>query len=505
MNYPGKKTNPTLSRRDFFRQSSCAALGVTGIVNTLSHLLLTKSALAMLPLNDYKALVVLFLFGGNDANNMLIPSATHPSRADYDSARGILAIPTIGMHLLDYPTMIDRQYGLHPDLEPLAELFNSGDLSFVANVGTMVEPIPNRDAFLNDTVQLPPRLFSHSDQQLQWQSSIPDQPFTSGWGGRIADLLNPSYNVPDGKISMSISLAGVNRLMVGSDVIQYTVSSSGITQFAGAGYSTSSPPYPYDKALNADDTYKDNNDGRRLKAFEDIMNYAHAHLLENAQNLVVRRARAAEGFVGDALAAAAAAGVDFDSIFLNAQSKLGDRLKMIAQLIAGRDSLANERQIFFVSIGGYDNHNAQLPAHENLMRELGRSLKAFSTAMKALTVDDKVLTISHSDFARTLTPNKVDPTTAGSDHAWGSHQIVMGGPVDGGKIFGFFPSLVIGGDQDAGTKGRGRWIPTTSVEQYQAVAADWLGVQSEQLAMIFPNLSRFEDPFNPAANLGFIT
>lgn len=501
MNYPGKKTDPALSRRDFFRQSSCAALGVTGIVNTLSHLLLTKSALAMLPLSDYKALVVLFLFGGNDANNMLIPSATHPSRADYDSARGILAIPTIGMHLLDYPTVIDRQYGLHPDLEPLAELFNSGDLSFVANVGTMVEPIPNRDAFLNNTVLLPPKLFSHSDQQLQWQSSIPDQPFTSGWGGRIADLLNPSYNVPDGKISMSISLAGVNQLMVGNDVIQYTVSSKGITQFAGAGYSTSSPPYPYDRALDVNGNYLLNtNDGRRLKAFEDIMNYTHAHLLENAQNLVVRRARAAEGFVADALTAADNSGVDFDTIFINAQDKLGDRLKMIAKLIAGRESLSNERQIFFCSVGGYDNHNAQLPAHENLMRELGRSLKAFSNALKALTVDDKVLTISHSDFARTLTPNKEDPTFAGSDHAWGSHQIVMGGPVDGGKIFGVFPSLVIGGDQDAGTKGRGRWIPTTSVEQYQAIAADWLGVQSEQLNTIFPNLSRFDSPFNPSLN-----
>jgi uncharacterized protein (DUF1501 family) len=494
-----KKSDAGVSRRDFMRQSGCAALGVTGMVNSLSHLLLTQSALAQTGgLQDYKALVVIFLFGGNDANNMLIPSATHPSRPDYDSGRGVLAIPPSQLHLLDYPSAIDQQYGLHPNLQPVADLFNSGDLAFLANIGTLVEPVPDRDAFLNQTVSIPPQLFSHSDQQLQWQSSIPDQPFTSGWGGRTADLLNPLYN-SNGNISMSISLAGINRLQVGSNVIQYVVSPNGITEFADAGYGSN-----YGNALNPDGTYKNNNAGRRLQAFDTVMNYAHAHLLEDGHRQVVQRALEVEGFVGTALDDAANSGVDFNALFMNAQNSLGDQLKMIAQLIAGRNALANERQIYFCSVGGYDNHAAQLPAHANLLTELGSSLKAFSDTMKALAVDDKVVTMTHSDFARTFTPNKEDPLTAGSDHAWGAHQIAMGGPVNGGSLYGFYPSLKLNADLDAGVNGRGRWIPTTSVEQYQAVATSWLGVNSNELNAIFPNLYRFEDPFGPLANLGYL-
>ena len=490
----------SLNRRHFLRQSGCAALGVTGLVNSLSHLLLTEKALAQstYALGDYKALVVLFLFGGNDSNNTLIPAAGHPARSNYQKGRGILAIPADQLHPLHTPSAANSQYGLHPNLAAMAALFNQQDLAFVANVGTMVEPIPNRDAYLKKTVILPPKLFSHSDQQLQWQSSVPDQPFTSGWGGRVADLLNPAHNNTS-NISMSISLSGVNRLQVGHDVIQYMVSESGITEFADAGYG-----HGYASALDGSGGYRNNNQGRRLRAFEQIMAYSHAHLLEEGYNNVVRRARQAEGFVGDALAQADASVVDFDFFFQNATSALGRRLKMIARLIAGRDALSNERQIFFVSIGGYDNHAGQTVAHGNLMTELGESLRAFSNTLKVMQVNDKVMTVTHSDFARTFTANKEDIDSAGSDHAWGGHQIVMGGPVDGGKIYGTFPDLAIQGKDDADNKGRGRWIPTTSVEQYQAVATNWLGVSAEDLHAIFPNLNRFEDPFSSAANLGYV-
>lgn len=496
----GQIKNSKMNRRVFIHQSACAALGFTGLTNSISNYLLKQSVLEQtIDLEGYKVLVVIFLYGGNDSNNMLIPASNHPSRLDYENARGVLAIPAGQLHLINYPTSTNPHYGLHPGLQSMAELFNNGDLSFVANVGTLVEPVPNREAFLNKTVKLPPGLFSHSDQQLQWQSSIPDQPFKNGWGGRTANILNPIYN-DNGTVSMSISLTGVNRLQVCNEVNQYIVSPNGVTQFSSAGYGTN-----YSSALDSNGNYKNNDYGRRLKAFEEIQNYVHRHLLEEGYNKEVRQARQTEGSVGDALQEAAASGIDFDLFFQNAQNYLGNQLKMIAKLIAGRDSLANQRQFFFCSIGGYDNHSAQLGTHAKLMTELGSSLKAFNETLKALNVNEDVVTMTHSDFSRTMTPNKEDPVTAGSDHAWGAHQIVMGGPVNGGNIFGFFPSLKINTDLDAGVSGRGRWIPSTSVEQYQAIAANWFGIGQDELSIVLPNLERFENPFNTAANLGYIS
>ena len=497
-----RKSDTGITRRDFMRQSGCAALGVTGMVNSLSHLLLTQSALAQTSgLTDYKALVVIFLFGGNDANNMLIPSETHPSRPDYDSGRGVLAIPASQLHLLDYPSTRDRQYGLHPNLQPLADLFNNGDLAFFANVGTLVEPIPNRIAFLKETVKVPPELFSHVGQQLQWRGSIPDQPFTSGWGGRTADLLHPLHN-SKGNVSMSISLAGVNQLLVGNDVVQYVVSPDDIAESynynCGRGYTgmTSSAGSTMNNPV-----------GTRLEAFDTVMNSAHAQLSKNPQQEIVQRAPEAGEIVAAALDQAANSGVDFDAIFMDAQNCLGNQLKRVAQLIAGQNVLANQRQIFFCSVGGYDNHKHQLSMHADLMTELGTGLKAFGDTLKALAVDDKVITMTHSDFSRTLTPmkeNKDDRVIAGSDHGWGAHQIVMGGAVKGGRLYGSYPSLKLNADLDIGVDGCGRWIPTTSVEQYQAVATSWLGVNGNELNAIFPNLDRFEDPFGSSANLGYL-
>ncbi len=495
-----KSNDSKITRRAFVRHSGYAAVGFAGLVNSIPHLLLPQSAMGQtINLNDYKALVVIFLNGGNDSNNMLIPASNHPSRPDYDNGRGVLAIPSDQLHLINYPTSINQDYGVHPSLQSMSELFNNGDLSFVANVGTMVEPVPDRQAYLNKTVKLPPKLFSHSDQQLQWQSSIPDQLFNSGWGGRITDSLNPIYN-NNANIPMSISLAGVSRLLAGNEVNQYIVSPNGVVQFSSAGYGSN-----YSSALDSNGSYINNDYGRRLKAFEDILNYEYGHLLEEGYNQVVRQARETEVSVGNALQEAVGSGIDFDLLFQNAQNGLGNQLKMITKLIAGRISLGNQRQLFFCSMGGYDNHAALLGTHANLMNQLGSSLKAFSETLKALNVNEDVVAITHSDFSRTMTPNKEDPLTAGSDHAWGGHQIVMGGPVNGGNIFGFFPSLKINADLDAGVDGRGRWIPTTSVEQYQAITANWLGISQNELSIIFPNLERFENPFDTAANLGYIS
>jgi len=502
-----KKSNDRelfMNRRAFLRQSSCAALGITGIVNTLAHLTLTRAALAQVVApTDYKALVVLFLYGGNDSNNMLIPRMAHPGYADYKTHRGVLAIldendPAYQPARAASLALPGNGAGLgvHPSLNPLVNLFSAGELAFVANVGTLAYPI-TRAQYLAGSVPTPIQLFSHSDQQIEWQSSVADKPFQSGWGGRVADLLKQEGLAGD-KVSLSITLSGINSLQVGSDVVQYSVSPAGAVSLGGFGTN-------YASAKNADGSYRNTATGNRLRAFDEITAYTHQHLLEEGYNEVVRRARASEGIVGAAFTEATQSGVNLDTIFSGATTSLGNQLKTIAKLIAGRSSLDNRRQIFFCSVGGYDTHSDQLNSHANLMTELGGSLKAFSDAMVALGVNDKVLTISHSDFTRTFTPNGIDLLTAGSDHGWGGHHIVMGGPVLGGKIYGSFPSLKVGLDMDAGTSNRGRWIPTSSVDQYAAVAARWLGVESSALEAIFPNLGRFDDPLGGSANLGYVS
>ncbi len=504
-----KKSNDremAVTRRAFLRQSSCAALGITGVVNTLSQLTLTRAALAQTTIpSDYKALVVLFLYGGNDSNNMLIPRMGHPAYNDYKNGRGALGIldSSDPAYVAGRPASIALSgagagYGVHPSLQSLASLFSSGQLAFVTNVGTLAYPI-TRTQYNAGTVPIPVQLFSHSDQQIEWQSSVPDKPFQSGWGGRVADLLKQKGFSGD-KVSLSISISGINSLQVGSDVIQYSVSPSGAITLAGYGTNN----IGYGNAQNANGAYLTTATGARLKAFDEITAFTHQNLLEESYNSTVRRARANEAVVGAAFTAAATSGVDIETIFSGATTSLGTQMKTIAKLIAGRDTLSNRRQIFFCSVSGYDTHTDQINSQSSLMTELSNSLSAFSNCMTALGVNDKVLTISHSDFTRTLTPNSSDLSTAGSDHGWGGHHIVMGGPVNGGQIYGAFPSLKVGTDLDAGTSSRGRWIPTTSVDQYAAVASRWLGVESNALSAIFPNLGRFNDPFGASANLSYV-
>ncbi|BCX48074.1 hypothetical protein HAHE_19820 [Haloferula helveola] len=532
---PYKTSKPTdkgIDRRTFMSRSACGAMGITALVNSLAHLRLIQAAMASgepVGGNDYKALVVVFLFGGNDSNNMLIPTINHPQRADYDAGRAVLSISDGNLAKLQgwdetgAPVAPGaEQYGVHPNFGansgtnnnpgPQA-LYNAGELGFVANVGTLVEPfhtdintfeaeaLPN---FQSGNFAKPPQLYSHSDQQVQMQSSVPDQPYQTGWGGRAADLLNASYNA-GGNVSMNIALNGVNKLQVGTagGVSQYIVTSNGASSLSGFGTNYSSAA-----TLNPDGSvasYKPNSAGKRLEGFDKIMRHTHDNLLEQGYNEVMQRSRDNEVFINTALLEAANSGVDFNAIFDGEDHDLGNELKMVAQLIAGRNCFGNQRQIFFVSTDGYDNHQNMLTAHGNRMSDLGGALAAFNEAMHQLGVHDNVLTLSQSDFTRTFTPNRTDPATAGSDHGYGGHQIVMGGPVQGGRVYGRFPTFKIGnvaGSIDtSGT--RGRWIPSTSTDQYLAVAADWFGIArgSSEMETIFPNLGRFDDPWTGASNL----
>ena len=490
------KKQDGVSRRNFLRQSACAALGVTGLVNTLANLRLMSAAMAVgPPAQDYKALVCIFLNGGNDSNNMLVPRSGE-QRDNYDAARGVLALPAGGLHRI-YPLNDTQDYGLHPQCKELADLFNQRKMAFVGNVGSLSYPIANRDEYLNGLVPVPPQLFSHSDQQVQWQSSIPDKPFQTGWGGRAADLLHSSYNASS-NVSMSISLNGINNFQIGTsgDTAQYIIKPTAFTTLSGFGTN-------YSSALNGDGTYKDSNAGWRLKAMEEIMRLTHENLLEDAYADILDRARSSEAIIGTAFTAAAAAestgGFTLDDIFTNnnANSKLGDQLKQIARLIAGRDALGNNRQIFFCRVGGYDTHQNQLASHDPLMDELNHAMKAFYDATQALGVGSEVTTFTASDFNRTFTPNRSD-AQAGADHAWGGHVMVMGDAVQGGKIYGYYPELIVGDNLDVGNN-RGRWIPTTAVDQYGTVLTKWLGADSSAIEAIFPNLGRFDDPCTVAS------
>ncbi len=338
-------------------------------------------------------------------------------------------------------------------------------------------------------------------------SSISDRPYLSGWGSRVADLYHDTWN-PDTQTSMMITAAGNNQFMNGGTENQYSVTSSGAISLASFGTR-------YGNALNPDGTYRlDRSEGHRLQALERIINYSHAHLLEDGYSAVVRRARENEAVITEASTVADGLGLDLDLIWDNygATGGLANELKAVAKMIVGRNCLGNRRQIFFVDSGGYDNHTDINNDLQGNLFSLDAAIGAFNQAMKDLaTLDanfnyDQVTTFQASDFNRTWTPNSENPATAGTDHAWGTHCFLFGGAVNGGQFYGEFPELVVGGANDTPRGSRGRWIPTTSVDQHCAVLAKWFGVSpgSSEMQTIFPNLSRFEDPFGGSANLAFL-
>jgi uncharacterized protein (DUF1501 family) len=442
------------TRRTFIRQAACAALTTSGLLNTIFDLRRLSAATITDP--DYKALVCLFLFGGNDANNVIVPH-DNSGYASYAAARGILSIPQASLLPLTLPTGDGRDFGFHPNLAELQALFNQGHLGIVSNVGTLVAPV-TRAQYLAGGAAVPPQLFSHADQSVQWQTSVPDQISRTGWGGRMADLLH-SLN-GDSKISLSISIAGTNTFEVGNTVIPYNVSSNGSVGLAG-----------FDGSANAN---------VRLQAFKDLLALPHHNLFEQAYSDTVSRYIAANELLTSALAGVPA----LQTVFPN--TALSNQLKMVARLIAARTNLGMKRQIFFCSVGGYDTHGDQLNGQSNLFLELSQALNAFYSSTVELGLPDQVTTFTASDFGRTFPTNG-----SGSDHGWGSHQFVLGGAVQGGRLFGTFPTLAVNGPDDTG---QGRWIPTTSVDEFSATLATWFGVSASELPIVLPNIGRFAHP-----------
>ena len=459
------KSTPSFdpTRRTFFRQACCAAVGATGMLSTLAQLRLIGAMAADAAPGGYKALVCLFLQGGNDTNNVTIPTDTADYNA-YAAARTILAVPQAQVLPISPLTYSDgRSWGLHPSLPEVQSLFAQRKLAILANVGTLVQPT-TLSAY-NAGTNLPPQLFSHIDQQTQWQSSVPDQPFTTGWGGRLADLVN-AMNV-NNQISMSISLAGNNSFQVGNSVSQYVVSPTGAVVLNG---STSGP---------------NSQAGIRYRAQTDLLSIQEASLFQTAFAGITSNSISDSQVLNTALANAATLQTVFPA------TTIGGQLNMIARLISAGPALGLQRQVFFAQLGGWDLHASQVADHGPLLAEISAALNAFYAATVELGVANQVTTFTASDFSRTLNTNGT-----GSDHGWGAQSLIMGGAVNGGDIYGHMPSLVIGGPDDTG---RGRWIPSTSVDEYAATLAAWFGVSAANLATVLPNIGRFAQP-----NLGFM-
>lgn len=447
------------TRRTFIRQAACAALTTSGLLNTIFDLR-RLSAATYPDTGDYKALVCLFLYGGNDANNVLIQHDAN-GYASYAAARGVLALPQASLLPLTLQNGDGRDFAFHPNLPELQTLFNQGHLGVVANVGTLVAPV-TRAQYLAGGAAVPPQLFSHADQSVQWQTSVPDQISRTGWGGRMADALH-SLN-GSAKISLSISIAGTNTFEVGNTVLPYNVSSDGSVGLSG-----------FDGTANSN---------ARFQAFKDLLALPQSNLFQQAYSDTVTRSIAANDLLTSALAGVPALQTPFPA------TALAKQLNMVAKLIAARTNLGMRRQIFFCSVGGYDTHGDQLAGQASLLTELSQALNAFYSATNELGIAQDVTTFTASDFGRTFPTNG-----SGSDHGWGSHQFVLGGAVRGGRLFGTFPTLAVNGPDDTG---QGRWIPTTSVDEFSATMASWFGVSSSNLPMVLPNIGRFANP-----NLGF--
>ncbi|MBK7997748.1 MAG: DUF1501 domain-containing protein [Verrucomicrobia bacterium] len=484
------KAVSVITRRGFIRQAACAALGTGALSAAIGDLRFINSAVAQSAISDYKALVCIFLSGGNDSNNLIIP--TIPSEhADYSAIRSdVLAIPISGAANVALPlsplSSDGHDYGLHPACPELATLFDESKLAVLFNTGTLVYPL-TRAEYRSGVLEKPPQLFSHSDQVTQWQTSIPDRPPLTGWGGRCADLLAAVQ--PSAPISLAVTVAGANTFEVGNIVSQYSVTTSGAINLSSVS-------------------------GSRLQSLTNILALPYPNLQVQAYADVGEHAIQTGGLLNAAISSTSAANywsTPFPTTVTSPtggnpfSSNLARQLQMIARLIeagsrsAGNGGFGMKRQIFFCQVGGYDTHSGQTPgannptagSHANLLAELSQGMYAFQRAMEQLGLSNNVTSFTASDFGRTFPCNG-----DGSDHGWGSHHLIMGGAVNGRRTYGRFPTLAVNGPDDTST---GRWIPTTAIDQYFATLATWFGVDNGNLSTVFPNLGRFSSP-----NLGFV-
>ncbi|HEX2584589.1 MAG TPA: DUF1501 domain-containing protein [Steroidobacteraceae bacterium] len=448
-----------------------AQLGMAGVATPMLINLAAMGEAAAFDATDYKALVCIFLYGGNDYANTVVPyDATN--YAKYNAIRGGAGIawarndltpsaltPVVSQTLTD-----NLQYALAPPLLPLKALFDTGKLAVQLNVGPLVEPTTLQQ-YQNQSVRLPPKLFSHNDQQSIWQSSG-SEGATTGWGGRMGDLA--LSNNGTNSLLTCISATGNAVFVAGHNALQYQISTNGAIKIRGLDKTVEAAVIS--DALNA------------------LIAQSSTHAFEEQYAAVTRRSMQMENIVNTALTGVTL-GTSFDTD--GKPNSLADQLKIVARLIGARSSFGIKRQVFCVSLGGFDHHDSLMEKQPPLLAAIAEAMNAFYQATVELGVANKVTTFTASDFGRTFTPN-----SDGSDHGWGSHHFVLGGAVQGGRFYGTAPAVSVQTDDQVG---QGRLLPSTSVDQFGATLARWFGVSDSELASVLPNIGNFT-----TKTLGFV-
>ena len=487
-----------MKRRSFLGSSSCAAISSIPLLNTLINLRLAGSiANAAPPLaGEYRAIVCLFLSGGNDSYNLLTPfsgpSATHAdSYQEYANSRGNLTLskePSSAQHLHEIHPLNTpgRTFGVHPSMPNLAARFAAGDAAFVANVGTLIEPVQNRSQVIAAAKHLPLGLYSHSDQIEQWQTSVPHSRSGIGWAGKMMDLIKDIN--PNQAVSMNISMDGSNIFQSGVTGAEYAVNPGNVYQPEGGAVALEG----YAQDYLADQGFTN----AASAAVDGLLAKNYSNLLQQTYQQKRRTAQEAYSLYHGATAGTLPGNIIFPN------TALGRQLRQVCKTIMGRTSLGAVRQTFFVNRGGWDHHSDTLTLQLGMLEEVDDAIGAFWAQLVALGVENQITLFSGSDFGRTLTSND-----QGSDHAWGGNHFVIGGSVVGKKIYGEFPSLALNPESGAEINpldtGRGRLIPTTSCDQYFAELALWLGVSQSSLPLILPNIGNFYAANSVTPPLGF--
>jgi uncharacterized protein (DUF1501 family) len=487
------------SRRQFIGETSCAAIGSTTAISTLLNLTMANHAAAQGGMGDQrKALVCLFLAGGCDTFNFLIPRDPQGGYKEYADSRSALAIPQNELIPLNFTDNQGRSYGLHPSCPRLAEMFNgmAGDVSkkrvsLMANIGTLIEPIPNKQAYLNGTVGIPKALFSHRDQIEQWQTSVPQgMRVLSGWGGRAADVIHSTYNTEQTSgyyMPMNFSLSGNSAFQIGQSQGQFVITRSGALSFTGS--SAKSPVHvAKQQALRATvaSPVEDH--------YQNLFQRTHGQITANSidRGTDFQTHFDSPGTVNSLNIDTVLAGAGFPNHWLS------DQFKAAIKTIAIREALKLKRQTIFIEFGGWDHHTELLTNQRKMFLILDGVLYAFQKSLELLGLAQDVVTFTCSDFGRTLRSNG-----QGTDHAWAGNQLVMGAPVTGGVIRGQFPSLVIDGANDIGRGGR--LFPSLSADEYFCEMLRWFGVTAGDMDMVLPNIRKFYNPASAAGPVGFIS
>lgn len=453
-------------------------MGTATMLSSINSLSLMNKLIgtSLTPPTDYKALVCILLAGGNDSYNMLVPRGAS-EYAEYAATRADLALPQNSLLPLNPITSDGKEYGAHPSMGGVRTLFENQKLAYVANVGTLIEPVANATEYYSGLKDLPLGLYSHSDQIQQWQTSIPQSREAIGWGGRVADILktiNTNQN-----ISMNISLSGRNVWQSGNTVLEYSINNQ------GNGVEGLVPVVPT--------WYSNSGFLSRLRdiAVRDMATEVYANIFEQTfGELTTQTLDTFEAF--EAAMNATSIATPFSTHYLS------QNLRMVARVISAREALGMNRQTFFMTFGGWDHHDEVIQNQEYMLGVVSAAISEFMAALTEIGMQDKVTLFTISDFARTLTSNG-----NGSDHAWGGNTIVAGGAVKGKEIYGQFPDLYLD-DNPLVVSNRGNLIPTTSTDLYFAELALWFGISPFDLSIILPNIGNFYDINSSSPPMGFL-